>query len=144
MAVDAFIGFGFRRLFNALAGTVTSTGASGYDRESRYYYMPLALDARLDLHNSWLINPVLEYDLLLRGQQISYLSDVGLRDVTNNQNSGYGLRISMRIVKSTKYLNLFVEPFMRYWHIGQSSINGGGFEPENNTREIGSKLGIEF
>jgi hypothetical protein len=94
---------------------------------------------------------MLEYDHLLAGKQISSLSDVGLgfSDVTNNQNSGYGLKWSVMYQKS----NWTIGPYAHYWYIDQSdsalvfqygSLVGISWEPKNNTIEFGLKVGQQF
>ena len=52
--------------------------------------------------------------------------------------------------------NVLISPYIKYWHIKQSNtetvtkINGDeivylwGYEPDNNSTEIGMRLGVEF
>ena len=44
LRITPFAGFGYRYLLNASGQKLSSNGYSGYDRESRYFYMPLGLN----------------------------------------------------------------------------------------------------
>ncbi len=140
----AYTGLGYRYLFNDGRG-ITNTGYGGYRRESNYVYLPIGIIHRRLLDDQARLESTLEIDTLLFGVQNSHLSDVGggYSDVTNNQGSGYGLKLS---VMYQKYL-WAIGPFMHYWNIGQSEIvpeirygvpTGWGLvEPNNNTLEFG-------
>ena len=146
-----YIGLGYRYLFNDARG-ISSTGYAGYRRESNYFYLPIAIIHRMALNDQARLESTLEYDHLLAGKQITSLSDTGLgyRDVTNNQNSGYGLKLSVMYQKD----NWAIGPYAHYWNIGQSDIkpeirNGnptgrGLLEPKNNTVEFGLKASQQF
>ena len=145
-----YIGLGYRYLANDARG-FTDTGAVGYRRESRYLYLPIGVTHRIALNDLARLVTELEYDHFLSGTQISRLSDAGLGygDVTNNQSSGYGLKLSVMYEKS----NWAIGPYMHYWNIGQSDIavlyqNGSpvgiGWEPKNNTVEFGVKARQQF
>ena len=154
-SVTPYLGFGYRYLNDDTSGKVSSTGALGYERESNYYYSPIGAEMLWDINNSWLIGTTLEYDYFWGGKQISHLSDVnrGFSDLKNDQHSGHGLRGSLKVLKKLDYLDLFFEPFIRYWRVAQSKntdvtyrgvIVGYGYEPKNNSTEIGMKLGARF
>jgi hypothetical protein len=145
----AYTGLGYRYLFNDARG-ITSTGYSGYRRESNYLYLPIGIIHRKMIKDQAKLESTLEYDQLLKGTQNTSLSDVGgaYSDVTNNQGSGYGLKLSIMYQKR----NWAIGPYMHYWNIGQSDIvygiqNGvytGLMEPENNTLEFGLKASQQF
>lgn len=150
-----YIGLGYRYLNDDSAGERTSTGAAGYERESNYFYLPLGLNGVADLGSGWTVGLRGEFDIFLYGQQKSHLSDAiaGLGDVTNDQEDGYGLRASLKVMKETEAANFFIEPFVRYWHIDDSEISavtyqgvlvGFGLEPENKSTEVGFRAGINF
>jgi hypothetical protein len=145
-----YAGFGYRFLFNDGRG-VSSTGFGGYRRESNYFYLPIGAIYRTALNNQARLESTLEYDLLLAGTQVSSLSDVpGYSDVTNDQGSGYGLKLSVMYLKN-KWV---IGPYLHYWNIGESNVvpeikNGtptglGLVEPNNNTVEFGFKVGQQF
>lgn len=150
-----YIGFGYRYLNDDSSGMTSSTGARGYERESNYYYSPIGVEALTDLGNGWFVGGVFEYDYFWKGKQKSHLGDaiVGLSTVENDQDSGYGLRGSVKIVKETGRVTFLLEPFIRYWDIDESDIStvsyfgtavGTGYEPDNDSTEIGLKAAIRF
>ena len=65
---------------------------------------------------------------------------------------GYGLRGSVKLEKRFSKFGIFVEPFIRYWHIQNSEeayAQMGPYvitiiEPKNETREYGLKIGLTF
>lgn len=147
-------GFGFRYLNNDSGGQRTTTGAYGYERVSNYFYLPLGVETLHQITPYWKIATNLEWDILLSGEQTSYLSDVDsdYPDLENDQDRGYGIRGSARIIKEGESVNLFFEPFFRYWRIHDSKVatavgNGvaiAGLEPDNNTTEYGFKFGLQY
>lgn len=152
--ITPYIGFGYRYLNDDSAGRATSTGALGYERESRYYYIPIGIELTTRISNNWLISPTLEYDYLIHGEQLSYLSDVhwAYPDLRNKQREGMGLRGSLKFVQTGSAINFVFEPYIRYWHIGDSeeaTVTGPifivtGLEPENHTIEYGVRMGAMF
>ena len=169
-----YFGLGYRYLNNDLSGT-SSTGSWGYERESKYLYIPLGVEANLAKTSDWSLILILEYDFFLDGTQKSHLEDGGetvysegewytLDTLVNDQDSGYGLKASLKIIKTSKYFDLYIEPFIHYWRIQESdrsqlTSNGGtilwygdeeltipveGVEPKNNTMEYGLRVGFRF
>jgi hypothetical protein len=150
-----YIGIGYRYLNDDTSGMTTSTGALGYERESNYLYSPIGVEIITPLRNDWSVGATLEYDYFWKGIQKSHLSDAiaGLSDVENDQNDGYGIRGSVKFQKKGGKLDFVIEPFIRYWNIKKSketvitysgTIIGYGYEPKNNSTEIGCKLAVKF
>jgi len=151
--LSPYFGIGFRYSRDDLRG-VTSTGAVGYRRESRYLYIPVGVTHRLALKSSARLSTTLEFDFLLQGRQKSYLSDAfaSAPDLTNKQDSGYGVRASVYYERA----NWSFGPWFRYWHIDQSdtapatvTVSGSTvttffFEPKNKTTEIGFRVAYRF
>lgn len=146
----AYTGVGYRYLFNDARG-ISSTGFAGYRRESNYFYLPIGVIHRSSLNDQARLVSTLEYDHLLAGKQISRLSDavLGYSDVTNNQSSGHGLKLSVMYQKD----KWAIGPYAHYWNIGQSDLAllfqngilvGMGGEPKNNTVEFGLKASQQF
>lgn len=141
-----YAGLGYRYLYNDFRG-VTSTGARGYRRVSRYYYLPVGVTLRVPMGSGWVFAPRLEYDAFANGKQRSYLSDTGLgfNDVTNRQGRGRGARGELAFEGPRWSFSLW----SHYWKIKDSEIQpiGLGFigwEPENWTRESGVELRYRF
>ena len=147
-----YAGLGFRYLNDGLQ----AYAPGGYNRESRYLYMPIGFTVHKDLRYAWGMGFNAEYDIFLGGKQISHEEDVdpGYGSVTNQQKKGFGVRSSLKIEKNIPGMTLSVEPFFRYWHMEKSDIQpelyqgmltGWGLqEPENTTQEFGVKMGVEF
>ncbi|MCA9408433.1 MAG: hypothetical protein KC733_07075, partial [Candidatus Omnitrophica bacterium] len=153
--ITPYLGVGYRYLTDKLGGKISTTGHFGYDRETHYLYMPFGLDFLVPLRNSWKVVFNAEYDLFLDGTQESHLEDVSpsLNTLENNQDSGYGVRGSIKFLKTSEDINFFIEPFIRYWNIDESdtaTISCGGtpcalgFEPKNESTEAGVKIGINW
>lgn len=150
-----YVGIGYRYLNDDLSGKTSTTGHVGYERESNYYYLPLGVTFLTQLDNAWQMGANIEFDIFLAGQQESHLSDVSssLSDITNDQESGYGVRGSVKFVKTGDHVSWMVEPYARFWHIDDSDLtfiglSGGGavfgLEPENESLEVGARFGIQF
>jgi hypothetical protein len=153
-----FIGIGYRYLFNDLRG-YSSSGAIGYRRESNYLYVPIGLTHRFKLDESAVLATTLEFDHLLSGRQVTHLSDLighsgysSAPDVTNGQDSGFGLRADMMYEMDDWAFG----PFLNIWRIKESDAilkpitkNGSTAwyffsEPENRTSEFGLRLKFMF
>ena len=148
-----FFGFGVRYLNDDTGGKTSSTGATGYERESRYFYLPIGAEFTHQFTNGWLAGFIGEYDVFITGTQTSHLSDIpGYPDLKNHQGRGYGFRGSLKLIKKGEKVDFLVEPFIRYWHIRDSDTSTAtgnlfivtGLEPNNNTTELGIKLGVQY
>ena len=143
---------------------------SGYNRESTYYYVPVGVNAQKDFAGGYGLGLNLEYDYWYAGRQVSHLEDMqdmggvnaGYDPLINRQRDGFGWRGSVKFSKDFPRMRLSVEPYYRYWKVQQSDIQfltkGGqlvpvpgfpgyyeaGQEPDNITREIGVRMGVQF
>lgn len=133
-----FGGLGYRYLLNASGLKQSSTGHSGYDRESRYMYVPLGLNYETNSKNEsyWEIRG--EYLYFLFGQQTSKLSQVSANhnDITNDQEEGSGIKLRAKFHFDG---NSGIEGYMDYWDIADSKldVSGNFMEPRNTTSETG-------
>ena len=121
----------------------------GYERESNYLYVPLGYQFDSSHKVGWSFGFGAEFDILIVGMQRSHLSQVGLYDIDNRQNNGYGYRASVRFQHKSKDAIFMIEPFFRYWDIDDSEIEYAGYgyyglEPANETKEIGVRLFWKF
>ena len=152
--ITPYFGLGYRVLRDDSSGMITTTGARGYNRESNYWYSPVGVSIIKILPEGWTIAAEAEFDYLWFGKQYSDLSNASplYPDVDNQQDQGYGIRGAIRIEKKFTSSSILFEPFIRYWHISQSDDSiftaGGttyrGYEPKNNTTEIGAMVGMKF
>ena len=147
-AVYLYTGFGYRYLNDD-----SSAFAGGYEREANYFYSPVGIEIipASVAGDNWSRGATLEYDIFWNGKQISRLSDVdpGYNDMVNAQNQGYGYRLAVKFQNP----KTVIEPFIRYWNIKKSEDTdiyyygtyvGYGYEPKNNSTEIGIKVGVKF
>jgi len=150
-----YAGLGYRYLNDDSGHRETSNGYWGYEREANYFYIPIGFMLSSQFKNDFSVGFDIEYDQFISGKQRSHLEDVtsSYDMVANNQNAGYGYRTSMKFVKHNESIDLYFEPFARYWHIEDSDIQpvylngylyGWGIEPENITKEYGFKIGANF
>lgn len=150
-----FFGVGYRYLNDDSSGKTSSTGAVGYERESNYLYNPIGLEFSAALSEGWRIGLSGEFDIFWKGQQISHLEDAdpGFNEVSNDQDSGYGARGSVKLQRRSERFDLLIEPYIRWWSIDDSKsanitfsgvIIGTGYEPKNETLEVGGALSVRF
>ncbi len=160
-----YFGFGHRYLLDNNGGERSTSNAWSYDRESRYLYVPLGFDITRQFKQAWSIGFNVEYDIFWDGEQTSHMEDgpagSNYDTVVNEQDEGYGLRGSVKIVKKQDRFDFVIEPFARYWHIKESLVtfatrNGQHVpgdepdtyvvftEPNNRTWEYGVRAGFRF
>lgn len=149
--ITLFSGFGYRYLSNDSSGRGTTSGAGGYLRNSNYYYSPIGINFDLNQQSRWQIKASLEYDLFWFGIQESYLGGYsGYEDAYNDQNSGYGYRLSLSFINQiTSNYQVTIEPFIRHWSIDSSdpvtfSSGKSVYEPNNETNEIGINISLRL
>jgi hypothetical protein len=149
--ITPFFGIGYRYLND----DASKKYHGGYERESKYFYSPVGLEGVVDMGKGWSLGATIEYDIFWQGIQRSHLSNVdsALNDQKNKQKKGYGLRGSIKLKKQGDKIGFVMEPFIRYWNIDDSEITalsyddtliGYGYEPKNNSTEIGCKVGMTF
>jgi hypothetical protein len=140
-------GLGYRYLNDDM-----SVSDGGYERESNYLYLPIGIETAHNFDN-WALGATLEYDIFLIGEQISHFSDIdpGFNDLINEQTKGFGYRYSIKL--HSKDEGVVIETFVRYWDIRKSDkaaityygkYADYGYEPKNNSMEIGFRLGLRF
>ena len=157
--ITPYFGFGYRYLIDHGNGQVSDQFYYGYDRKSHYYYIPLGVDTIIKMPHDWAVSPNVEYDIFISGRQKSFLSDGGQftgysnPDIVNHQDTGYGIRASIKFIKFAHLADFYVEPYVYYWDIDQSKLAAasvdGTFsnswnEPKNNSLELGSRFGVIF
>jgi hypothetical protein len=142
-----FGGFGYRYRCDGMGGKQSSFGYYYYDRKSNYLYTPLGAEARFGLGGGWSLNISGEYDLFWQGMQYNELSDINpeASNIKYIQKDGWGTRGSVAITKRFGRMSFVFEPFFRYWNIKSSEmVEYNWIEPDNQTREWGTKLGWRF
>ena len=144
--VSPYLGLGYRYLNDDSSDLVSSTNASGYEREQSYFYLPIGIEfQKKNPINGWFLSAKLEYDYFIAGENTTHLSDVdGNDDIELTQDEGYGKRISISFTKDFHNgMILSIEPFYKYWHISDSDVvydsSRGKYwvEPDNHSEEFG-------
>lgn len=151
--ITPYIGLGIRYWHNDIEGY------GGYEREVRYWYLPIGIKTNSCLSDHWQWRMNAEYDFFLGGRVKSYLSDVdpGFNDPAVDQDfaEGYGLRFSLGLTrKLSKIYALSIEPYITYWDIDKSDYSMAGidehdriiyvYEPANKTTSYGLRISLEF
>lgn len=134
---NIYVGIGYRYLNDDL-----SIHPAGYERQSNYLYLPVGYQLDFGLDEGWSWGARFEYDVFLWGEQRSYLrqADPSLPNVRNDQDEGFGYRVSVKFQHKNSDSILIFEPFFRFWDIEDSDISLGYFEPANETTEFGIQI----
>ncbi|MDO9208264.1 MAG: hypothetical protein Q7T91_08415 [Sulfuricurvum sp.] len=134
----SYLGVGYRRLDNDLR----DLGAGGYRRTSQYLYVPIGVTHRFLVDRASRLSTNIEYDYFVQGEQKSYLSDVNVvyGDPVDKQKHGYGVRIN----SAYEVRDWSAGAFFNYWHIGDSEKSYDGYEPKNDTKELGIEIKYRF
>jgi len=146
--ITPFVGLGYRWLWDDAGGTVTSTGALGYDRQSQYLYAPIG--ATFNVSDKFSIKG--QYNYFIQGKQTSYLSTASslYSDIENDQNSGWGVDFTATQKWNDRF-GIFL--FYRHWDIDKSEVSTGTYsniatftawEPANTTSEAGIGVSYKF
>ena len=150
-----FFGVGYRYSNDDSSGKISSKGDLGYERESSYFYSPVGVEFNAKLNKNWALKVAAEYDIFWSGTQKSHLENVhlGLGTISNDQNSGYGVRGSVKLQKKNGRFDILIEPFVRWWNVKDSNLSnitytgvivGYAYEPRNESLETGGKISIIF
>ena len=153
--VTPFTGFAYRYLNNDMSGKITSVGHFGFERESNYWYSPLGVELRKEFAQGWSAVFSGELDIFWKGRQVNHIGHIpSYVDFTNKQETGFGQRVSLDIVKDTGNMRISVGPFLRHWNIRMSNEAVGAYitpeipinfiEPQNSSMEVGVKVAVKF
>lgn len=129
------LGLGYRRLVDNLQ----EAGPSGYKRINDRIYFSLGLDKTFDF-NEWTVTPAVQYKHLLWGEHKSDL--VG--GITVSQNTGSGSELSVAFQHKGGRYPTTITPYYRTWHLKDSNVQSGFYEPENKTQELGVAVTFQF
>ena len=141
-----YIGLGYRDLLDDSGFKTSSTNHLGYDRLSKYYYVPIGaiwyISDRLSLKS--------QYNYFLEGKQISFLNEILPNTYTvnpeNTQRLGWGIDLTLRSKLNNKWSTY---GFFRSWNVEDSdSVSCSALiycmEPKNQTHEIGAGISYHF
>ncbi len=143
-----FMGLAYRAEEN------NQTFAGGYPREISALYLPFGMNTKIGLSENWSIKAEGQFDYLVSGKTTSRMSknspDYG--DVTHDQNSGYGIRASIRAQYQISKVSIVLGPYYSMWKVEESNsvptrYQGGTqymIEPANDTTRYGISLGVLY
>ena len=132
-------GFGYRHLYHYWQDRHSSTGHFGYDREQDYTYLPILAELKMPIPELNLDGKLkLEYDIILQGNNTSYLAYRGGSNKDNKyeNNNGYIWKVSYKGERN----GINIEPYYEFMNIDNSITVDGSKEPANTTKEIGLRL----
>ncbi|ETO18010.1 hypothetical protein [Vogesella urethralis] len=133
-------GLGLRHLKDSL----DQASSGGYTRKNDLSYAIISISKEFDNKGIFKITPSVAYKKIIKGKQHSAIEE----GVDNIQKNGYGFDINLAIEKKIYQRSLYVTPFYRFWKIKRSDPaifrSSTVFEPENTTKEVGLKIGIQF
>ncbi|HEU0117327.1 MAG TPA: hypothetical protein VFR09_01730, partial [Alphaproteobacteria bacterium] len=161
-SMSPYFGIGYRNDYSDDRG-ITTTNAAGYRRENDLWYVPLGVMPRFRIDSRSRITSKFETDLVVHGNQRTYLTDFYPTDpiINNTQGSGVGLRAEI----SYETPNWSIGPFINYWNIDTSTVTfykenspgecaaigagaapctNSGVEPHNYTIETGVQFKYHF
>ena len=124
-----YVGLGYRHLYSDI----------GYKRTSTYTTLPVGITHKMRMSGQDQLHTTFEYMYLLSGEhKVNLLS----QNVSLNQRSGYGLRLSTMY----RFDTWSVGPTLTYWNMDQSEVGGvlPVYEPKNKTYELGFKGAYRF
>ena len=141
-----YIGLGYRDLLDDSGYKTSSTNHLGYDRLSKYYYVPIGA--------IWYISDSLslksQYNYFLEGKQISFLNEILPSTYSvnpqNTQRLGWGFDFTLRSKLNSKWSTY---GFFRSWNVQSSDVVSCStliycMEPKNHTLEIGAGVSYHF
>lgn len=145
-----YTGVGARLFWDDGDGTSTSLGFGGYDRRIQQVYIPFGISDQFSLGRLYL-RPTAEFDDLVWGRVYSHLAPYTGFNITNTQNSGWGLRGELMLGQKLQHYSWEAGPFIRYWKIDESSMETdpsdpslGFVEPDNNRTQVGGIFRLKF
>lgn len=148
-AVTPYLGLGLRYWNDVIKGT------GGYEREISYFYFPLGLETAKVFAETWKWSTRAEYDLFGGGHVKSHLGDAvaGCNTTENEQDQGWGMRLSTSLLKQFEKVAVSLEASYRYWSVEESDKDdltyygtkiGYVSEPRNDTQMLGLTLAVHF
>lgn len=132
------------------------TDPNGIDYSYTHYYLPLGAKLEYALNETWSIGFRGEYDFLYYGEIKAQYKDLAeeYNDLKYEMNTGYGFKLSGRLIrKNPEAFDFFIEPYLEYWKMKQSSTEtlyfGSSFVanyyyPDAQTIEYGARFGIVY
>ena len=136
-------GIGYRHLYHYWQNRQSTTGASGYDREQDYTYIPIIAELKMPIPELNLDGKLkVEFDQIIEGNNTSYLGYLGgaNKDLSFKNSDGYAWKVAYE----GKRNGFIFEPYYEFMHVDDSNTVSSSLEPANTTKEIGLRIKKEF
>ncbi|MFA5259604.1 MAG: hypothetical protein WC450_00055 [Candidatus Omnitrophota bacterium] len=142
-----YLGIGYRYLRDKDAGDSQAiddiygsywfytNGARGLKEEFKYIYIPVGIEINRPILDRWAVQLNAEFDFILQGRSTRHYNDLGPLIVSADDGSthipnkmefdhdkGYGWRFSLKFLRSAEEVDIFIEPFIRFWKLDDSDI----------------------
>lgn len=145
--ISPYVGLGYRAFEDS------KDRETDIKRTFNNFYMFLGSDWKVKPGYGWSISANTEFDFMVFGRSKNYGGDLS---GSYSPEYGYGYNLGLKLEKDFGPVILFVEPYYRYWKIGNSekkSYSGwrdGRFStwkeynPGHDTNETGVRVGLAF
>jgi hypothetical protein len=156
--LSPYAGLGFRYKWDDDSDIKSRDNVSGSKRINKLWYLPIGAQLQYRFNDRWFIQSIVEYDWVMKGEQLTYDRHYSPSPIVVKQKSGWGAKGELLIGHHFDKVSVAFGPYLQYWKIRKSSTkvftyygdkgddypNTPGSEPENKTREIGVKLNLIF
>ena len=151
--VSHYAGLGYRAFENS------KDHDNDYKRTFNNFYVLFGFDWKVKPGYGWIVSANTEFDYMLYGRSKNYGGDLS---GSYRPEYGYGYNLGLKLEKDFGPVILFVEPYYRYWKIGNSekktvtTCSGNiiwgpytcntykKYNPGHDTNETGVRVGLAF
>lgn len=147
--VDLSMGLGYRYLTE----NPSDQSLYGYRHDSVYALLPINAQWNVPILG-WTLSPALEFDAVLGAWDTSHFSEVGVIttsmtidgttyertgtvDDLTNEISGYGIKGSLKMEKTSAWLDFSAEPYFVYWKFKGSKEEAVTIDGQRFTQTVG-------
>ena len=112
-----------------------SNGARYVKEEFKYIYIPVGFELHQPIMDRWALQLTCEFDFLIQGRSTRHYEELGPLIISADDGSGhipnamefdhdkgYGWRVAVKFLRSAEEVDLFIEPFVRFWKLDDSDI----------------------
>ena len=142
-----YTGIGYRYLRDKDAGDTEAieeiyspsgfytNGAKAVKEEFKYLYIPIGFELNRPILSRWAVQLNCEFDVILEGRSTRRYNDLGPLIISGddgsshipdamefNHDKGYGWRASVKFLRSAEEVDIYIEPFIRFWKLEDSDI----------------------
>jgi hypothetical protein len=151
-----YAGVAYRQKENDRSQVKGKDNLGGRKRINKLWYVPLGFRGQYDFNHHWFVQAMVEYDRMLKGEQLSYDTDRYPSPLVFKQNEGYGLKGELLAGYHFDKVSVSAGPYAYYWNIEKTAevkfktkrerltFDGTAYEPKNSTKEIGFKVNVTF